>query len=202
VIAIYVTNTGATYTTAPTVMSAGTGSNLAATAYLHEWAMPMIAAKPVTGVYTLYRPQVIGGTLNCNGVADGIEFRGGKETDIVGTMIHHAKYDGIRYLGTDISSDYSLHTYDSDSMACILATIGIRQTHQTRANEHSSFNYVSKLSGQAEIYASTWANSGRWYGGTLLSDTGIHAILGGVTAGHSFYGVKAEHYPSNTKRQL
>ncbi len=203
VIAIYVTKCGSGYTSAPTVTIDGvTGvcaTDPTATAELATIGKAMVTNRPPSGVFTTYKPGIIG-TLDGNGVADGITFYSVKYP-IVDVTVYDAAKNSVNFLGAD-EADVKIVSYAAGKYGIYGTYNWITGTTTNSSNEVRLVNCSSKWSGRAEVRLDTYANNWVFDGGTYRQNVGDHTagheiVLDAGTTGHSMFGTKFEHDGAN-----
>ena len=193
---IEVTHSGQGYTSAPTVdLTAGGGAAGTADAFLKE------AAKAVVGcaapVYATYAPEIRGISIDCNGVADGVEWNVAKASYMEGVTIFNPLYDGIRYISCDTGGTKECAVYSAGHYG----VYGLANT-TSGCNEVEHHGLQVKYAGKSDVKTTKsllGCNGWRFFGGTVaVADSGAHEFeLGATTTGHSLLGVKIEHEGSN-----
>lgn len=194
---IEVTHNGQGYTSAPTVdLTAGGGAGGIATAYLKEAAKPLVGC--AAPIYATYAPEIRGISMDCNGVADGVEWNVAKASYMEGVTIFNPLYDGIRYISADTGGTKDCAVYSAGHYG----VYGLANT-TSGCNEIEHVGLQVKYAGKANVKTTKTLNGcnlWRFRGGTVaVADSGAHEFeLGASNTGHDLQGVKVEHEGGNS----
>ena len=194
---IVVQTGGEGYVSVPAIdLSAGGGINAVVTGYLKERAKPMVTC--AADISVTYQPGVLGVTLNCAGVADGIEWDNAKQPIADGVTIFNPVYDGIRYLSSDMGGGRDIAIYSPGHYGVYGAA-----NAANGCNEIEHHGLIVKYAGKANVkteYRGEGCNAWRFFGGTIsIADDGASEfILASRYTGHELHGVKIEHGSANT----
>ncbi len=207
VVAIFVTDEGDGYTSAPaiTINDSGSGSGATATSELMTLTEPLVENRADDNSFAAFRGGLLNGSLWCRGIADGYHMYSSKSTSTEAIDVFDSKTASYALLGCDRNTFQDCNGFGG-SKYLIYGSYNWEFLLGTTSNENEWYGGAMLGGSRSSVRLGTYSNSWK-FANTVRQSVdgetfGHEFVIGAGTTGHALLNTKIEHDGGNPNASI